>query len=123
MQAGHVVDGTDTSPTMLNTCRSNCETRGIDAIPIEAVTATYVNENAYEAVIVPTGSLMLLDGLDATHDALVSFRRCLKPGGRLIVDIAAPELIAEIGPLRSWRVGDDLWTRCENWAHRRCSAG
>src|ERR1035437_9221052 len=53
---------------------------------------------------------MLLDGLEATHDALVSFRRCLKFGGRLIVDIAAPELIAEIGSLRSWRMGDDLWT-------------
>lgn len=110
MQAGHVVDGTDTSPTMLETCRSNCETRGIDAVLIEADMSTYVNEKAYEAVIVPTGSLMLLDGLEATHDALVSFRRCLKSGGRLIVDIAAPQLIAEIGSLRSWRVGDDLWT-------------
>lgn len=123
MPAGHVVDGTDTSPTMLNTCRSNCETRGIDAILIEADTATYVNENAYEAVIVPTGSLKLLDGLEATLRVLVSIGRCPTSGGSLIVDIAAPELIAEIGPLRSWRVGDDLWTRCENWAHRRCSAG
>lgn len=110
MQAGHVVDGTDTSPTMLEVCRSNCEARGIDAVLIEADMSTYVNENAYEAVIVPTGSLMLLDGLEATHHALVSFRRCLKPGGKLIVDIAAPELIAEIGSLRSWRVEDDLWT-------------
>ncbi|MDH2903483.1 MAG: class I SAM-dependent methyltransferase [Actinomycetota bacterium] len=110
MQAGHVVDGTDTSPTMLETCRSNCEMHGIDAVLIEADMSTYVNEDAYEAVIVPTGSLMLLDGLDATHDALVSFRRCLKPGGRLIVDIAAPELIPEIGSMRSWRVDDDLWT-------------
>jgi hypothetical protein len=110
VQAGHVVDGTDTSPTMLDTCRANCETHGIDAVLIEADMTTYVNEKAYEAVIVPTGSLMLLDGLEATHDALVSFRRCLTSGGRLIVDIAAPELIAEIGPLRSWRVGDDLWT-------------
>ena len=110
MQAGHGVDGTDTSPTMLEVCRSNCETRGLDVVLIEADMSTFVDEEAYEAVIVPTGSLMLLDGLEATHDALVCFRRCLKSGGRLIVDIAAPELIAEIGSLRSWRVGDDLWT-------------
>lgn len=110
MQAGHVVDGTDTSPTMLETCRSNCEVHGIDAVLIEADMSTYVDEEAYEAVIVPTGSLMLLDGLEATHDALVSFRRCSKAGGRLIVDLAAPELIVEIGSLRSWRVGANLWT-------------
>jgi len=110
VQAGHVVDGTDTSPIMLDSCRSNCASHGIDAVLIEADMSTYVNEEAYEAVIVPTGSLMLLDGFEATRDALVSFRRCLKSGGRLIVDIAPPELIAVKGSMRSWRVGDDLWT-------------
>jgi hypothetical protein len=110
MQAGHVVDGTDSSPTMLDSCRSNCALYGIDAVLIEADMSTYLNEEAYEAVIVPTGSLMLLDGLEATYDALVSFRQCLQSGGRLIVDIAAPELIAAKGSVRSWRVGDDLWT-------------
>jgi len=79
VQAGHVVDGTDTSPSMLESCRTNCKTYGIDAVLIEADMSTYVNEKAYEAVIVPTGSLMLLDGLEATLDALVSFHRCLNP--------------------------------------------
>jgi len=70
----------------------------------------FVRPGAYAAVIIPTGSIVLLDGRAAVQRALAAFRQSLVPGGRLIVDVPAPRLIAEPEPMRYWRRGDDLWT-------------
>jgi hypothetical protein len=70
----------------------------------------FVQLAAYEAVIIPAGSIALLDGRKATLQALACFRDSLIPGGRLLVDVPAPLPIAEREPMRYWRRGSCLWT-------------
>jgi hypothetical protein len=70
----------------------------------------FVQLAAYEAVIVPAGSIALLDGRKATLQALTCFHDSLVPGGRLVVDVPVPELITTPRAMRHWRRDPYLWT-------------
>jgi hypothetical protein len=61
-------------------------------------------------VIIPAGSITLLDGPQATLAALTCFHQSLAPSGRLIIDIPPPELVTGPEPVRHWRRGQYLWT-------------
>jgi SAM-dependent methyltransferase len=110
LEAGHDVEGIDTSPEMLAICRQHCRDRGLDPVLQEADMTTYLRPAAYQAVIMPAGSIVLLDGRKAARQALACFHESLLPGGRLIVDVPAPQLVAEPEPMRHWRRGSFLWT-------------
>jgi SAM-dependent methyltransferase len=110
LEAGFVVDGFDVSSDMLSVCRRHCEERELAPRLFQADMTTFARPGQYGAVIVPTGSIVLLDGRSATLAALRCFHDSLSPNGRLIVDIPAPRLIAGIQPMRHWRRGDDVWT-------------
>jgi hypothetical protein len=71
---------------------------------------TFVHPGAYRAVIVPAGSITLLDGRLAAQQALTAFHQSLAPGGKLIVDVPAPRLVTEPEPMRYWRRGPYVWT-------------
>lgn len=110
LESGLAVEGLDTSADMLAACRRNCQDRGLSPVLHEADMTTFVRPGAYAAVIIPTGSITLLDGRQATRRALAAFHESLAAGGRLIVDVPAPRRIAEPEPMRYWRRDDDLWT-------------
>ena len=110
LEAGHEVDGLDSSAAMLAMCRRHCHDRGLDPVLLEADMTIFVQLAAYEAVIIPAGSIALLDGRKATLQALACFRDSLVPGGRLLVDVPAPRPVAEHEPMRYWRRGSCLWT-------------
>jgi SAM-dependent methyltransferase len=110
LEAGHDVEGFDVSPDMLAICRQHCRDRGLDPVLHDADMTTYVRPARYQAVIIPTGSIVLLDGRAATQQALACFYESLMPGGQLIVDVPAPQLVAEPEPMRYWRRGSFLWT-------------
>ena len=110
LEAGHEVEGLDTSPQMLAVCRQHCRDRGLDPVLLEADMATFVRPGAYQAVIIPAGSFELLDGAPAARRALACFHESLAPGGRLVLDIDPPQLIAGPEPVRHWRRGSFLWT-------------
>jgi SAM-dependent methyltransferase len=110
LEAGHQVEGLDNSPEMLACCRQHCRDRGLDPVLREADMTIYVRLAAYEAVIIPAGSIALLDGRKATLQALACFRDSLVPGGRLFVDIPAPQPAAAHEGMRYWRRGSFLWT-------------
>lgn len=110
LAAGFEVEGVDSSPQMLAICRQHCHERGLDPVLREADMTTFVQPRAYQAVIMPTGSITLLHGREATLRALTAFHRSLAAGGRLILDVPAPRRVAETEPMRSWRRGPDLWT-------------
>ena len=109
LEAGHEVDGLDSSAEMLAVCRRHCRDRGLDPVLREADMTIFVQLAAYEAVIIPAGSIALLDGRKATLQALTCFRDSLVPGGRLFVDVPVPPP-AEHEPMRYWRRGSYLWT-------------
>jgi hypothetical protein len=110
LEAGYVIDGYDTSTDMLARCREHCRSRGLDPVLREADMTIFVEPQCYQAVIVPTGSITLLDGRAALMQALTSFRECLEPSGLLAVDVPAPRLVVEPEPLRSWTTGVFAWT-------------
>ncbi|MGW4369383.1 class I SAM-dependent methyltransferase [Nocardia takedensis] len=99
LEAGYRVEGVDHSADMLDFCRSECRERGLDEPVLHhADMATFERAATYDAVILPAGSIRNLDGREATVAALRSFHHCLRPGGRLIIDVAAPEQIATATP-------------------------
>lgn len=110
LEAGHEVDGLDSSAAMLAVCRKHCHDRGLDPVLREADMTTFVQLAAYEAVIIPAGWIALLDGQKATLQALTCFRDSLVPGGRLFVDVPVLRPVAEGEPIRYWRRGAFLWT-------------
>jgi SAM-dependent methyltransferase len=110
LEAGFAVEGLDTSPEMLAVCRQHCRDRGLDPVLREADMTAFVQPGAYQPVIIPAGSIMLLDGRDAAPQALAAFRASLAPGGRLILDVDAPRPVTEHPPMRYWRRDPYLWT-------------
>jgi len=110
LEAGVEVEGYDSSPEMLAICRAHCAERGLDPVLRDGDMTSFVEEQRYAAVIVPTGSITLLTGRQALVDALGCFRDCLAPGGRLIVDVPAAQLLVEPEAMRSWSSGDRVWT-------------
>ena len=110
LEAGFAVEGLDVSPDMLAVCRQHCQDRGLDPVLREADMTTFAEPGAYQAIIIPAGSIMLLDGRDAVPRALSAFRESLSSGGRLILDIGVPELITGPAPMRYWERDPYLWT-------------
>ena len=110
LEAGHEVEGLDNSPQMLALCRQHCRDRGLDPVLRQADMTIFVHLAAYQAVIIPAGSITLLDGRKATLQALACFRDSLVPGGRLLVDVPVPRPPAGPEPMRHWRRGCYTWT-------------
>ena len=110
LEAGREVEGLDTSPQMLAVCRQHCRDRGLDPVLHEADMTAFARPGAYQAVIIPAGSFELLDGTPAARQALARFRESLAPGGRLVLDIDPPQLIAGPERMRHWRREPFLWT-------------
>jgi SAM-dependent methyltransferase len=110
VEAGVEVEGYDSSPEMLAICRAHCAERGLDPVLRDGDMTGFVEAQRYSAAIVPTGSITLLTGRGALVDALACFRECLAPGGRLIVDVPAPQLLLESEAMRSWSSGEFVWT-------------
>jgi SAM-dependent methyltransferase len=112
LEAGLAVEGLDSSPDMLAVCRQHGHDRGLDPVLREADMTALAEPDSYQAVIIPAGSIMLLDGRDAAPRALAAFRECLVPGGRLIADLDPPSLAAgpAITSARYWERDPFLWT-------------
>jgi SAM-dependent methyltransferase len=110
LEAGFDIDGFDVSADMLALCRRHCDERGLAPKLHEADMTSFASPGEYGAAIVPTGSIVLLDGRSPTLAALRRFYESLRPGGHLILDVPAPRLVNELQPLRHWRRGDAVWT-------------
>jgi SAM-dependent methyltransferase len=110
LEAGHQVEGIERSPQMLACCRQHCRDRGLDPVLREADMTVFVRLAAYEAVIIPAGSIALLNGRKAMLQALTCFRDSLVPGGRLFIDVPVPQPAAGPETMRHWRRDPYLWT-------------
>ncbi|MBR3119925.1 MAG: class I SAM-dependent methyltransferase [Oceanobacillus sp.] len=88
LEKGLYVDGFDVSEEMLKICRTNCEKRGVIPKKLFKGEMESVSLDAqYEAIIVPTGTFLLLHRREDSIQALKNFYNHLSNGGRLILDI------------------------------------
>ncbi|WP_028594794.1 class I SAM-dependent methyltransferase [Paenibacillus assamensis] len=97
LEAGFAVDGIDYSPEMLAVCRQHCEARGLQANLVQADLLQLSLPNQYEAIIIPTGSFLLIENRQQSIQALQRLYEHLQPGGKLIVDLFLPDTNFKIG--------------------------
>ncbi|WFR63911.1 class I SAM-dependent methyltransferase [Paenibacillus amylolyticus] len=93
LEAGLKVDGLDYSTNMIDSCRSRCTERGLPmpelfVANLEKLDLPY----RYETIIIPGGSLLLIQDREASIDALRSLYQHLQPGGRLVFDLFLPDV-------------------------------
>lgn len=87
LEAGLNVIGFDVSTDMLQICRKNCAERGLDPILLQERMESFSFEENFDAIIVPTGTFLLVHKREDSVRALKNFYDHLTNGGRLILDI------------------------------------
>lgn len=90
LQKGLRVEGFDLSNDMLAYCRRNLEQASLQTRIFQAAMETFDAGKQYEAIIIPTGTFLLLDTEFKAQQALANFHRHLHPGGCLMFDIFLP---------------------------------
>jgi SAM-dependent methyltransferase len=108
LEAGFQVDGFDVSQEMLAKCRENCSARGLSPELFEAEMESFSTDRQYEAIIIPTGTFLLLHEREQSLKALRNFHHHLADGGRLIVDLYLQANIElEKGSTRMWTLENE----------------
>ncbi|MGG5149595.1 class I SAM-dependent methyltransferase [Alcaligenes aquatilis] len=103
LQAGLDVSGFDLSQEMLDYCQRELELRSLNS-PLQLAGFTdFTADRLLEAIVVPAGSFQLLDSFEQGMAALRRFHACLKPGGRLLLDLDPVAAIVNVQPgMRTW---------------------
>ncbi|PSL41614.1 methyltransferase family protein [Planomicrobium soli] len=103
LEKGFQVDGFDVSSDMLAICRENCRKRGLAANLFKAEMETFSVDEKYGAIVIPTGTFLLLHEREKSLQALKNFHHHLAAGGKLIVDVFLPsELELDRPSIRKW---------------------
>lgn len=87
LESGLDVDGLDMSAAMLAHCKENCKQRGLDARLFQGNMQSTTFKDTYDAIIIPTGTFLLLHQRNESTQALHNFYDHLNDGGRFIFDI------------------------------------
>lgn len=108
LESGLTVDGFDVSGEMLNICRNNCEKKGLYPKLFQDKMESFSLDVKYEAIIVPTGTFLLLAQRADSLNALKNFHNHLVDGGKLILDIfLQTDLAVGTGSTRTWKAQND----------------
>ncbi|ANU26362.1 class I SAM-dependent methyltransferase [Planococcus versutus] len=111
LENGFQVDGFDVSEEMLQVCRANCKERGLSPELFNAKMESFSIDAKYAAIVIPTGTFLLLYEREKSLQALQNFYSHLETRGRLIVDLHVPSGIElEKTSTRTWQAtnGDTL---------------
>lgn len=107
LEKGLKVEGFDVSAEMLKICRRNCEKRGVIPTLFEESMESFSSDRKYEAIIVPTGTFLLLHERERSIQVLKNFYNHLSNGGRLIIDIfLQTDVTIGEGSIRTWETED-----------------
>ncbi|WP_164217213.1 class I SAM-dependent methyltransferase [Virgibacillus sp. YIM 98842] len=107
LEKGLRVEGFDVSEDMLKICRRNCETRGLNPDLFQDHMESFLSDKKYEAIIVPTGTFLLLHRREDSIKALKNFYYHLAEGGKLVLDLSLQtDLSMENISTRTWELGD-----------------
>jgi len=88
---GIQVDGVDSSPAMLQACRSHARRLGVDASVHLQDMASLELPHRYSMAFIPSGSIGLVTQPAALRQALARLRSHLEPNGRLFLELAAED--------------------------------
>lgn len=115
LEKGLNIHGFDISKDMLKICENNCKKRDLNTKLFEAKMESFSQDTKYEAIIVPTGTFLLLHKRADSIKALQNFYNHLSNGGRLILDIALQTDIS-IGTVstRTWECSNGDIITLEN---------
>lgn len=114
LEYGLDVEGFDVSSEMLEICQDNCEQRGLKPILYQGKMEDLNLNKAYEAIIVPTGTFLLLHKREESIQALKNFHRHLVDGGKLIIDIfMQSDLTIDQVSTRTWETENGDWITLE----------
>lgn len=115
LEKGLNIDGFDISNDMLNICKTNCKARSLNPKLFQATMESFSQDTKYDAIIVPTGTFLLLHKRADSIKALENFYNHLSNGGRLILDISLQTDIS-IGAVstRTWECSNGDIITLEN---------
>ncbi|HEX8803175.1 MAG TPA: class I SAM-dependent methyltransferase [Acidimicrobiales bacterium] len=99
---GIEVEGVDASADMLAILRRHAAERGLRPVVHQGEMAPLSLGRTYAAIVCPSGTFTLVDDDDRARDALVSYRRHLRPGGMLAITLYVPH--DDEGEAMGWRV-------------------
>lgn len=98
MEKGLQVDGIDQSQEMMELCNYYLRRKGLHTnLGLGDWVKMRLSIQDYEAIILPTGTLMLVTDYDESVNALRNFYNHLAEGGRLIFDFYLPDLGMKVG--------------------------
>jgi SAM-dependent methyltransferase len=104
LEAGFDVHGFDHSEHMLAQCRKAADERGLTLKVQRSSYQDFAFDQPFGAIVSPVGSFTLVTDFEAALAALRRFHECLRPGGRLFVDIMplAHLTARPLDGVRSW---------------------
>jgi SAM-dependent methyltransferase len=91
-QSGVEIVGADLSTTMLDAARAKARAASVEAHFVQADMRRFHLPGRFSAILIPGNSLLHLLTIDELKDCLLSVRRHLEAGGRLIFDISKWDL-------------------------------
>ena len=114
LEQGLRVSGSDPSPEMMKICLAECERRGLSPQLTVGTFESIPQDCDFAAVIIPAGSIQLVQDPVAAQRIFAGVCAALKPGGRFIFDLDPLSSLtsAEAGlpSARSWVDGEDTLT-------------
>jgi ubiquinone/menaquinone biosynthesis C-methylase UbiE len=114
LEAGYTVHGFDASSHMLKVCKKELSERNLtDNISRQTFKDFCYNEK-FSAVVLPAGSIQLLQSPSACLEFMQGLKRCLSPCGKIIVDIDSLSCLYDSSAeARMWDLGKDMLTLTE----------
>lgn len=107
LENGFNIDGFDVSDDMLKICRKNCQNRGLNPNLFKEQMETFSLDEKYDAIIVPTGTFLLIHEREDSIKALKNFYNHLTNSGKLIIDLfLQTDLSIEKTSTRTWETKD-----------------
>lgn len=108
LEKGFKVDGLDVSGEMLDICRSHCEQRGLHPQLAEGKMESFISDKKYAAIIVPTGTFLLLHKREDALKALKNFYHHLEDGGKLMIDLfLQTDFTIGTSSVRTWETNNN----------------
>ena len=95
LERGVEIEGFDFSKDMLELLDKNCMERGIHTKITKLDMSKFSLNEKYKAIIIPTGSFLILHKLEVAINALKCFHEHLEEDGKLILDLFLPDNFQE----------------------------